>query len=47
VLTRGRIALCIGSGFDTRRLQQAALERGRVHLGNRWRRFSLQGARWD
>jgi nitrite reductase (NADH) large subunit len=48
VLTRGRIsgALCIGSGFDTRRLQQAVLERTRVHLWHRWR-FSLQGALWN
>ena len=47
VLTRGRItgALAIGSGFDTRRLQQAVLEGARVHAWNRWR-FSLHGRLW-
>ncbi len=48
VLTRGRIsgALAIGSGFDTPRLQQAVLERARVHAWQRWR-FSLQGRLWN
>jgi nitrite reductase (NADH) large subunit len=48
VLTRGRIsgALAIGAGFDTRRLQQAVLERTRVNAWQRWR-FSLQGRLWN
>jgi len=47
VLTRGRLsgALAIGSGFDTRRLQQAVRERARVQVWQRWR-FSLQGRLW-
>jgi nitrite reductase (NADH) large subunit len=48
VLTRGRVsgALAIGSGFDTRRLQQAVLSHTRVYLWHRWR-FSLQGGLWS
>jgi nitrite reductase (NADH) large subunit len=48
VVTRGRLsgALAIGSGFDTRRLQQAVLERARVHAWQQWR-FSLQGRLWN
>jgi nitrite reductase (NADH) large subunit len=48
VVTRGRVsgALAIGSGFDTRRLQQAVLERARVHAWQRWR-FSLHGSLWN
>ncbi|MEJ0005079.1 MAG: FAD-dependent oxidoreductase [Steroidobacteraceae bacterium] len=44
VLTRGRIsgALALGSGFDTRRLQQAVLARARVLPWQRWR-FLLHG----
>ncbi len=47
VLTRGRLsgALAIGSGFDTRRLQQAVREHARVPAWQRWR-FSLQGRLW-
>jgi nitrite reductase (NADH) large subunit len=48
VLTRGRLsgALAIGSGFDTRRLQQAVMEGARVHAWNRLR-FSLHGRLWN
>jgi nitrite reductase (NADH) large subunit len=48
VLNRGRLsgAVAIGAGFDTKRLQQAVLERARVHPWQRWR-FSLQGRLWD
>lgn len=48
VLTRGQLtgALAIGSGFDTRRLQQAVLEQARVHAWQRWR-FSLHGRLWN
>lgn len=48
VVSRGRLvgALAIGSGFDTRRLQQAVLERVRVHAWNRWR-FLLNGRLWS
>ncbi len=48
VVTRGRLsgALAIGSGFDTRHLQQAVLERTRVHAWQRWR-FSLHGRLWS
>jgi nitrite reductase (NADH) large subunit len=44
VVNRGRLvgALAVGSGFDTRQLQQAVLTHARVHAWNRWR-FSLHG----
>jgi nitrite reductase (NADH) large subunit len=48
VVSRGRLngALAIGSGFETPRLQQAVMERMRIHPWHRWR-FSLNGRLWN
>ena len=48
VVTRGRVrgALAIGSGFDTRQLQQAVLAAARIYAWQRWR-FSLHGRLWS